>query len=213
MSDKFSLERVGLLWDFFQPRIVKQLGWTILYMVITYFLIAMCCEINSYALYSICLMLPLQPLYFGPIIFATYHNRELFVQIPATSTEKTSFILGYVLIVIPLIMYITWLSSEAIGAIIGLPSNIMHYFDYRLRNYGVSNIFTIASLFIDAIPVIVSLYVILSSSIHRVLRGVLSVFAAIFALGIINFFVGIWLFYDTILSIKETNTLPSETYF
>lgn len=215
MKDNFSLERLGLLRDFYMPKMVRHLGWIVVTVAVVYFILAFFCVVNSYYLYSLGTDLLLLPLYFGPLFFATYRSGELFFQLPASAAEKTVFLVGYTLVVVPLVMTLTWLSMEAIGTMIGVGENVIHHFDYRLQQMGLSSILTLGGVLANGVPVVVSLYVILSCTRHRVLKGIIAVFVSLFVLGIISAVFSFWIFYKTFVEMESNNNgvFPEDFFY
>lgn len=215
MKEGFSLERIGMLWDYYSPRIIRQIVATIAVVVMSYFFLVVCCDINSYTMYSLGVNFFLLPLYFSPFVYATYRSRDIFVQLPATVAEKCTFILAHSMILIPAVIALSWLSIQAIGIMTGMSGNVLHHFDSRLREIGVTNsVMNEATIFANFVPLIVSLYVVLSSTSHRILRGIVAFFATLFSLGLLNgLFYGAWIFYKIIPEIKgANNSLPDNLF-
>lgn len=209
----FSLQRVEMLWDFYQPRTLRQVGLSVLVIIIAYLFMAVSCRIESYYLYSFGTNILTLPIYFSPLLFATYKNREIFVQIPATYIEKGVFLIGYSLVFIPLSVFIAWVSIEAIGSLCGIAHDVTTHFDHYLQPLGVPGIFNTASVLGESVPIIVSLYVILSCRTHRVVKGILSSFATILGMGIINVFYGVYILIQAIPEIERNQGhLPEDCF-
>ena len=210
-SDSFSVERLGLLWDFFLPRIVVQAGWTVAAVAVTYLILALSCKVNSITLYSMGANLVYLPVYFGPLIFATYRNRELLAGTPASTSEKAVLMLGYTLVILPGFVALLWLSINAIGSGIWPDVNVFSHFDSYFRDLGLKGFIYNSAIIASGIPILVSLYTILSSRRSRVLKGVVAVFATLFGMGLMGAVFATWLFYQATQKILENNNvLPDD---
>lgn len=167
--DSFSWRRVGRVARFYFPYIKKQLiiypAFSILGMVIV--ILSERVAGLGYGLFLAVNGALSMMLVFAPTIFASRNGLDVETVLPATGAEKSTFIIGYVCIVVPILLYLPvfWgmpcdmLKDNAdIARVLALRSNL------AISTYG----FTIIE---NLFPISVCLYVVMKRTTNRILLG------------------------------------------
>lgn len=213
MTAKFSLTRLGQLWAYFEPKIIRQIIIGFIFIGIMYYSMAFACMVDSFGLYSFFLNFLILSLNFGPFVFAVTRNRSLLITLPASSFEKAVFIIGYSIVFYPLFLLVSWWCFEAIGMMFGCQYNVANYFDNHISEIGIMlNSFNLPTILVDFVPVVVCLYTILSARRHRVLYGVISVISSVVIIGILNMIYGIYLFYKALMAAGAPDDISQDIF-
>lgn len=199
------MNRFDMVWGFYQPGILRQWMWTAVALFVVYLLALMSRFTHSFVLFGLTNVLVVLPVYFGPIVFATYRDRSLQILLPASGAEKAVFMLLYTVVVLPLVVVAMWYIYEGIFSLLGVAPDVLDAFDVRidtdfnklgLKDFVLFNPLRICS---ELFPPLVCLYVVVSSKTQRVLKGVCGIVGGALSL---SFFSGI---YGAVLGIRTAH--------
>lgn len=197
MTDKFSFQRIDQIWSFYHPAIIRQWMWTLIAVVALFLIAALARAIDSFGTFSLVNTMVCAPVYLGPLVFTYYNDRAMQIQLPATACEKASFYIFHSLIVMPVAVLTLWLSLNGLSALWGNGITIYDYFmDHLLDEFTSAGIsimspqFIIQRLFMELLPVSVTLYTVLAARSHRVIKGICAAIGTLIAYGILSGIVG-----------------------
>jgi len=215
MTDRFSYQRFDLLWSYYHPAIIRQWVWTIV-AVLAFFLVGVLARyIESFTLFSLINTLLALPVYLGPLVFTLYNDRAMQIQLPATAGEKATFYIFHSIIIMPVAVLAIWLSLNGIYASLwGDGEGIYGYFMVKMiesmANSGIEVMsfkLVVQRIFMELLPVAVTLYTVLSARTHRVIKGIGAAIGTLVAYGIVSGIVG---FFTALTRIKTLENVPAE---
>ncbi len=209
--DKFSFNRIWLLWEYFRPGIMKHWLICAIATICCYALMQMSVAgHDNLTLYSLSSSALGFVLYFAPLLFTRYNDRRFEIQLPVTVGEKTVFSVGYCTIVIPAVVIIVWYACEGFAALCGLPiSNIERIGEesfHELEAMGMTfnrSLMMIMNIAQNTLIILITLYVVIATHRNRTLWAVITPFAAMIALSIISGIYGIY------IAIKAAEAVPN----
>lgn len=190
-SDNFSWKRVAAVASFYRNCTDRQLliyGLvSLLFFVLT--LLPFTGNAQAGLFTMIWTILPLL-LQMSPVVLSKHGDSRVIERLmPAKASEKFAFFLIYFLIVIPVFVYllpelalVIYIHVPAIQTEEMLPLARLHQQNYPL--------FIVMNAFSSAAGTLTCLYVVLHARHNRTLKGILSVFAVMIAIGILGAFYG-----------------------
>lgn len=117
LTDKFSLERVAMLWRYYTPGMASHLLLTAGLSLLCYLIALLSVKIHDgLGLYSVAAWLRMFGYYCGPLHFARFRDRNFSLQLPATPGERTFIMLFYVMVVVPAVIAVTWYASVGVAS-------------------------------------------------------------------------------------------------
>ena len=144
-------------------------------------------EISVYTLMSIIVGMML---YLGPLTFAK-RDATMMTLLPAKAVEKWLFYILFSLVAVPVVVQGVWYGTDFIYARLtsGEPLNEMILSRYNMKEtmLGLNNRFFLVCISIiqTSAPIISVLYTVLRSTRHRVIKGLLTLAAVLFATGLL----------------------------
>lgn len=192
MSDRFSSGRFGLLWDFYRPGILRQLGWMAAGLLCLYILAILTRAANSFGLFGLVNTMIVLPIYLGPLVFAVYRDRSLQTLLPASGIEKALFMLLYTVVAVPLAEVVIWYGIEGVFGVFGVAPDVLRSFDGKIKEsfmeLGIADydVFNPLRLATELLPAVVCLYVVVSSRGQRVLKGIGGIVGTVVAMGLVS---------------------------
>ncbi len=195
--NKFSWRRVYKFGMMYKPSIRAQLIIYAVIIVLVYLCMLLTRKMTSdlelnIGFYTLLSVVVAYLLYVGPLGFAR-RDDSLMTQVPAKVSEKFAFYMIYSLIVIPVFTEAIWFALNYGMGIFNSDANIECFArTFIAEEYGLD--FSSSTIALTAINTIIQsaaiiitvAYVVLRSSSHRVLKGVLTPLGLLFALGIIS---------------------------
>lgn len=192
ISDSFSWERVLKFAGIYRNLIRRQL---IVYgsasLIMTLFILLPLGDIYQTSIYSLVgTVLPLL-FYFAPLVFCKFGDfRPIVFMTPAKSSEKMAFYLLYFLVVVPVVVYL--LPSIACVLVYKFPflgSEALHdLIEISASSYPFG---IISSAVQSAAIIMTCFYVILTAQNGRLVKGILTVFGALFLIAFFGAICGI----------------------
>ena len=204
VSDRFSWRRVGLVARFYYPRLRTQI---IIYpltgILLTLLSIFAAVTGGSEIIWPVVSSIVGFMLMFGPVSLGSRKGLEIETTFPATGAEKSTFIILYAMIGIPLLL----LLPAAIGALL-TPADITADFfaakAFDMRRQLIDSTYGMV-IFDEAAPMITCLWAVMAVKKNRVLMGIVWAIACNFAIGIAGGIYGIYIVFTTGLSDGRAN--------
>lgn len=189
MTDRFSFRRLELLCGFYHRRMLIQWLWSAIAIVLIYAMGMLGVAGESTSVISMAIMFVSYPVILSPFLFGG-RDRTLELQLPVSTAERCVFMLGYCMVVFPLMAFMLWLLLESLfRAMCG--TSLWEYYSNVIHNLDIIGIFehksyiiVIVRYFNDIWPTLLCLLVILSTRRRRMLKGALAVVASVFATGL-----------------------------
>lgn len=198
VRDGFSLRRVGELYAYHRPAISRQcliyLAVSLLCAVIL--LIPASPVVQGGLFAAVWSLIPLM-FYIAPCVFGRNGDSPIIERlIPARPSEKMTFYLTYLLIIIPAILYLPLLASRWIY--MHAPSlqtdELLDMYTVQIHNPIVLQGINILS---GCVSMLICLYVVKRSRTNRILKGVMAVIAMGFVISIFGAIYGMYAVFST----------------
>ena len=165
---------------------------------------------NEISVYTLMSLIVGVMLYLGPLTFAK-RDATMMTLLPAKAVEKWLFYMLFSLVAVPAVVQGVWYGSDYIYAHLtsGEPLNEMILSRYNLKEamLGLDNRFFIVCIsIVQTSALIISvLYTVLRSTRHRVIKGLLTLAAVLFATGLLSALAGF------VVAINELADKPDVT--
>lgn len=206
LSDRFSLQRLGMVARFYFPRLKKQIIFYPLLSLITVLLTvgAAKLEFVPTSLLTPLGLLSTLLLWLGPAVFTMQEGPETEALLPAKGSEKALFIILYSIVGIPLLINLfsfvtSYFSHDLLNGMLfganatndlkaaGLsPEFIFDIIDSIRQN----KLIIIGSTLISAFPCLVTLYTVMRCHRHRIVWSLVWNAVYLVSLGVITFIAG-----------------------
>ncbi len=198
--NKFSWQRVYHYGMLYKSNIQNQLLVVTIILVLAYLCLLPCREFESegaFAYYSLIAVLVSYCTFSGALIFSR-RDDSLMTQVPAKISEKTAFLLGYSLVVVPLFVIIVWYLFNFIGGLFIENGNIESAIKKMVRikyDINITTQMTVAtyinSICQTAAMILSVLFVVIKSIKNRFIKGLLTPLILLLVLGIIGGIYGV----------------------
>ncbi|MDE7411837.1 MAG: hypothetical protein K2M94_07345 [Paramuribaculum sp.] len=205
-TDKFSWNRVMVLARYYYPNLRTQLIIYPLVSLLSGIILYFTTKSIAWGFLSGALSLALSiMLYLGPIVFARKQTRPIETLIPARSSEKATFILGYSLVFIPIMVYLPqFLMFTLMYHLFPISSDfaelIKTSFEFNKGFYGLSYVQGL-------VPTITCLFVVYAKRNNRLVMACVWAMVAMIAQTIVSGILG------AIIAIRQFHNIanPSES--
>ncbi|MDO4319136.1 MAG: hypothetical protein Q4C34_01045 [Bacteroidales bacterium] len=200
LTDKFSTERLIMLWRYYTPGMTRQL-WLTAALTLLCYLISLGATFlpESLGLYTFASFVLMFGYYCGPLHFARFRDRNFSLQLPATAAERTLFMLFFTMIVVPAVMVVTWYASVGIASLFTANAPITTVMLARVDadaaqsgvNLGQFSDVMCLQRVQDVIPMLVCLLCVTSSRRTPVTNGIIGVIVSLVAMSMIGGIIGL----------------------
>ena len=198
--NKFSWQRVYHYGMLYKSNIQNQLLVVTIILVLAYLRLLPCRNFESegsFAYYSIIAVVVSYCTFSGALIFSR-RDDSLMTQVPAKISEKTAFLLGYSLVVVPMLVILVWCLFNFIGGLFIENGNIESAVKKMVRiryDINITTQMTIAT-YINSIcqttaMILSVLFVVIKSNKNRFIKGLLTPLILYLILGIIGGIYGV----------------------
>ncbi|MCM1356777.1 MAG: hypothetical protein NC212_10285 [Staphylococcus sp.] len=192
LSDKFSLKRVMAFGAMFGSSMKIYLILTFCISLCSYLCVQFCMHHTRHVLpfYTLFSSLVGMSLYLSPLVFAR-RDDNLIAQIPAKVSEKFCCYVVFSLVIAPLVIEAGWYGTNIIFSLFGDKYDLTIYM-YNLAEKAIDtstfpskNLFFVYSIIQSVATIMGVLYIVITSSTHRVIKGILALAGLIFLVGLI----------------------------
>lgn len=187
-TDRFSWRRVAMVARYFAPRLRWQM---ILYPVLSAIIFCfsyIAIAANQFTLGTTIAGITSYFFCFAPIVFGTRRDSAYFATLPALGSEKFAFVIIYCFFVIPFLIYMPMLILDVIFP--SADSNSLSVTVRMLKEAGIESVsmvqIALSSCVSTCAQTALCLWVVMASSVHRVLKGILIPLAINFVFGVIT---------------------------
>lgn len=188
-DNKFSWNRVGMVARYYYPMLRSQIIW--------YPIVALAIQTLVFFSYfsaawtvigSLLTTITSAMIAFGPLIFTNRSNRVLETMLPATSAEKSVFIIGYCLVAIPLlVLVVAWIDLTVLKAIFGEPE----FLSMTSRLADVHGLEPYLQTFQQLIPLSTCMFCV--AAMKTRLKTIGFTILSLFILGVAGAVFGVWI--------------------
>lgn len=192
LSDKFSFKRVMAFGAMFGSSMKLYLILTFCISLCSYLCVQFCMHHTRSVLpfYTLFSSLTGMALYLSPLVFAR-RDDNLIAQIPAKVSEKFCCYVIFSLVIAPLVIEAGWYGTNVIFSLFGDKYDLTTYM-YQLAEQSMNtalfpskNLFFVYSVIQSVATIMGVLYIVITSSTHRVIKGILALVGLIFFVGLV----------------------------